>query len=248
MNIYRTACVIVVSLYAHLANGQDTLRHFSLSPYAGVANLQLKDKFQSPYTYSGMNPLIGLRGTMTGSKGSHYLDLSYSWGKIQSIVSPIANTATLTVHYDYLFYLTKPNNRKRLVVSAGLGLHSITNRSTYLPNIELPVDYISSSAFLSATGQVHYSLNKKNQFTAQASLPIAGIIYRPDFDVNGKSLLKFASPTSSQLFYFKASYARLLRPSLHLTATYDYSYFSTDKPRPMTLLNQGLTIGLRKTF
>ncbi|HEY5747778.1 MAG TPA: hypothetical protein VIU12_17010 [Chryseolinea sp.] len=248
MNIHRTACVIVVSLYTHVSSGQDTLRNTSLSFRAGVGVLYMKDEFQSPYTYSGTNPLIGLTGVMNRSRGSHNLDLSFSWGKIQSIVSPKANTATLSVHYDYLVQLTNPDKQKRLVFSAGLGLHSVTNRSTYLPNIELPVYSISSTAFMSASAQVHYALNKKSQLMAQASLPIAGIVYRPDFEVDGKSLLKFTSPTSSQLFYFKATYAHRLRPRLHFIATYDYSYFSTDEPRSLTFLNQGLTIGLRKTF
>lgn len=248
MNIHRTAYVIAVSLCAHVSNGQDTPRNSSLSFRAGVSALYMKDQFQSPYTYSGTNPLIGLTGVMSRSRGSHYLDLSFSWGKIQSIVSPKANTAMLSIRYDYLFHLTNPAKQKRLVFSAGLGLHSVTNRSTYLPNIELPVYYISSTAFMSATAQVHYALNKKSQLMAQASLPIAGIVYRPDFEVDGKSLLKFTSPTRSQLFYFKATYAHILRPRLHLIATYDYSYFSTDEPRSMTLLHQGLTIGLRKTF
>jgi hypothetical protein len=82
----------------------------------------------------------------------------------------------------------------------------------------------------------------------QVALPIAGVVYRPNFEIDGETLTKVTLPGKSNLFSITLDYNYKLTPKLSVTATYHYNYFTFNKPRPITILQNGLFIGVRKTF
>ena len=103
-------------------------------------------------------------------------------------------------------------------------------------------------AFLTFSGNILYRLNKKSAVRVQAGLPLFGFVYRPDFEINGKTLTTTTGLGKGNLFSVKAEYDYELSSKLYLTASYSYTYFSFDEPRPITILTNGLSVGLRKTF
>ena len=82
----------------------------------------------------------------------------------------------------------------------------------------------------------------------QLGIPVFGLVYRPDFEINGKTLTKTTLIGKSNLFSVKLEYAYKLTNRLDFTATYTYNYFMFDEPRPITILQNGLAIGIRRTF
>jgi hypothetical protein len=239
--------VFVLAL-SNAIHAQDSLKYSTLSFGIGLNTISNKDAFQSPYTYRGTNLLFNSTYTRFRTKGQHIIDLTYSGGQIESIVSPKADNKLLLFNYDYLFNLKTQGANEKFLTSLGFGLHTLLSNTNYLPEVESPKSYLSGGAYLTVSGNILYHLNKKNSVRVQLGLPLFGLVYRPDFEINGKTLTKATLIGKSNLFSIKLEYDYKLTPKLDLTATYNYNYFSFDEPRPILILQNGLSIGLRKTF
>jgi hypothetical protein len=239
--------VIVVSL-VDICYAQDSLRYSTLSLGIGLSSISNKDAFQSPYTYRGTNLIFNVTYTNFRAKGQHIIDLTYSGGQMESIVSPSADNKLLLLNYDYLFNLSGKRGNKRFIPAGGIGLHSLLSNTNYLPKVESPKNYLSGGSYLTLSGNILYQLNKRNSIRMQFGLPIFGLVYRPDFEINGNTLIKTSVIGKSSLLSVKLEYNFKLRAKLNMTATYSYNYFTFDEPRPITILQNGLLIGLRKTF
>jgi len=176
------------------------------------------------------------------------VDVTYSAGGMRSVVSPRAKSQLFVANYDYLFKVRRETASQTFIPSLGVGLHSLLASTNYLPNVELPVTYLTATAFLTLSGNVLYRLNKRNQVRMQIALPVAGIVYRPDFEINGKTLTRLTAPGKGGLFFVKLEYAYTISRALDITATYQYNYFSFDEPRPIAILQGGLFFGIRKKF
>ena len=237
--------VLVLSTVAH---GQDSLKYSAISLSVGLNKLSNKDAFQSPYTYKGTNLLVNFLYTRARRKGEHIIDVTYSGGQIKSVVSPNANNQLFLFYYDYLFNLRTKNLEQKITPSLGIGVHSLLSNTNYLPDIESPVSYLSGGAFLTFSGNILYRLNKKSSVRLQAGLPVFGFVYRPDFEINGKTLTKTTVLGNGNLFSVKVELDYKLSSKLYLTASYRYNYFSFEEPRPITILTNGMLVGLRKTF
>jgi hypothetical protein len=233
---------------SHIIYAQDSLKYSTLSLSIGLSTISNKDAFQSPYTYRGTNVLFNATYRKFRAKGQHIIDMTYSGGQIESIVSPSADNKLLLLNYDYLFNLQAKSINKRFIPSVGIGFHTLLSNTNYLPKVESPKSYLSGGAYLTLSGNILYQLNKRNSIRMQLGLPIFGLVYRPDFEINGKTLTKTSLIGKSCLFSFKLEYNYKLSANLNMTATYNYNYFIFDEPRPITILQNSLSIGLRKTF
>jgi hypothetical protein len=244
---YYISFVIVLAL-SNVTHAQDSLKYSTLSLGIGLNTISNKDAFQSPYTYRGTNLLFNSTYTRFRTKGQHIIDLTYSGGQIESVVSPKADNKLLLFNYDYLFNLKTKSFNEKFTPSLGIGLHTLLSNTNYLPEVESPKSYLSGGAYLALSGNILYHLNKKNSVRMQFGLPVFGLVYRPDFEINGKALTKTTLIGHSSLLSIKLEYDYKLTPKLNLTATYNYNYFTFDEPRPITILQNGLLIGLRRTF
>jgi len=235
-------------VFSNVTHGQDSLKRSAISLSIGLNKLSNKDAFQSPYTYKGTNLLLNFMYTRGSRTGEHIIDVTYSGGHMKSIVSPTANNQLFLFYYDYLFNLKTKNFEKKFTPSLGIGLRSLLSNTNYLPDVEGPVNYLSAGAFLTFSGNILYRLTKKSSVRVQAGIPVVGFVYRPDFEINGKTLTKATVLDKGSLFSVKVEYDHKLSSKLYLTASYNYNYFTFDEPRPITILTNGLLIGLRKTF
>jgi hypothetical protein len=249
MSIKKCFIVAVVILtLSDVTLAQDSLKYSTISLSIGFNNISDKDEFQSPYTYKGTNLLLNTTYTRFSPRGQHIIDLTYSGGNIKSVVSPQANNKLVLLNYDYLFNLNRTRINKKLIPSVGVGFHTLLGFTNYLPEIEAPVSYTSAGSYLTLSGNVLYRLSKKSSISMQLGLPVFGLVYRPDFEINGKTLTKTTLIGQSALLSAKIEYSLKLNPRLNFIATYNYNYFTFDEPRPITILQNGLSIGLRKTF
>jgi hypothetical protein len=239
---------LVILALSNVGLAQDSLKYSTISLSIGLNNISDKDEFQSPYTYKATNLLFNSTYTRFLQRGQHIIDLTYSGGHIESVVSPQANNKLVLLNYDFLFNLNRKRFSKKLIPSLGIGLHTLLSTTNYLPEIEAPVSYTSAGSYLTLSGNILYLLSKKSSLSMQLGLPVFGLVYRPDFEINGKTLTKTTLIGQSALFSAKMEYSLKLNPSLNFIATYNYNYLTFDEPRPITILQNGLSIGLRKTF
>lgn len=56
--------------------------------------------------------------------------------------------------------------------------------------VESPKSYLSGGAYLTLNRNILYHLNKKSSVRMQLGLPLFGLVYGPDFEINGKTLTK----------------------------------------------------------
>lgn len=239
---------VLVLVLLNVAHAQDSLKYSTLSLGIGFNTISNNDAFQSPYTYRGTNLLFNSIYARFRTTGLQIVDLTYSGGQIESIVSPKANNKLLLFNYDYLFNLKTKSAYKKFIPSLGFGLHTLLSNTNYLPEVESPKSYLSGAAFLTLSGNIQYQITKKSSVRMQFGLPVFGLVYRPDFEINGKTLTKTTFIGNSILLSAKLEYDYKLTPRLNLTATYNYNYFTFDEPRPIAILQNGLAIGIRKTF
>src|SRR5688572_26002414 len=174
---------LVVTL-SEVTVAQDSLKYSTISLSIGLNNIFNKDEFQSPYNYRGTNQLFNSTYTRFTTKGQLIIDLTYSGGRIESIVSPEAKNKLLLLNYDYLFKLKAKWINKKLIPSLGIGLHTLLSNTNYLPEIEAPLSYLSGGSYLTLSGNILYHLSKKSSLRMQFGLPVFGLVYRPDFEIN----------------------------------------------------------------
>ena len=237
---------MVVSLTGAL-HAQDSLNYSTISFAVGINSIANKDLFQSPYTYKGTNLVVGASYTKFREKGQHIVDFNFSGGHIESVVSPQAKNQLLMLYYDYLFNF-KMLAAGKIRPSLGMGLHSMLSNTNYLPEIEGPKSYQSGGAYLTVGGAISYRLNKKSGFNLQLGLPVFGLVYRPDFEINGNTLAEAAFIGKGGLFSAKLEYSYRIAAKLSVTARYTFNYFAFDDPRSIDIMQNALSIGLRKVF
>lgn len=243
--------VIAILLAALMSSGlhaQDSLRYSAVSVGTGVRQVLNKDKFQSPYTYKGIDPSFNVGYLNVTPKRKHSLDLGYTTGKIESAVSPKANNQLLTLDYDYLLNVTPAGGNKRFSFFAGPGIQAFMSSTNYLPGVEMSGSYLSAAAYLSLNGEAVYHPGNRSRLELKVSVPVGGFVYRPDFEVNGESMTKASVIGNSLLLNAGLQYVYQLKSDLSIIASYQFNYFQFDEPRAVNVLWHGLSIRLCKRF
>jgi hypothetical protein len=245
----RSSLLTIATIVAllNVLHAQDSLIHSTLSIAIGGVGIANKDLFQSPYTYKGTNLLLNASYMRFGAKGQHRIDFTFSGGHMESVVSPQAKNQLIMLYYDYLFNF-KTTSARRFSPSLGMGLHSLLSNTNYLPDIEGPKSYLSGGTYLTLSGALSVRLNERSNFSLQVGLPVFGVVYRPDFEINGNSLTETAFIGKGGLFSFKVEYDYKLSRKLSFTAGYQYNYFAFDEPRSIDVMQNGLSVGIRRIF
>lgn len=228
--------------------GQDSSTYSGISLRSGVNYILNKDEFQSPFTYKGINPLLNSTYTRSTSKKLLFIDFSYSTGSIKSTVSPKAKNKIAGFSFDYLFKLRLNGCLSKFTPSVGFGVHALVSKTNYLPDIALPKKYLTAGSFLTLSGNGLYRINTKSNIGIQFNLSLFSFIYRPDFEINGNTLNTFSFIGKSNFVTAKLEYDYEISPKVKFTTTYGYSYFTFQDPRPITILQSGLLVGMKKTF
>lgn len=244
--IIRLICVSVILVFfvAIQTKAQDSLKFSYISIELGMNSLLNKDEFQSPYVYKGTNFSFKSTYTKVKPKGLHIIDLQYTQGNIQSIVSPSAANRLILLRYAYEFRLTDP--KKVFSSFLGGGISSMNGITNYLPSIESSNSYITSISSFTLNGKMTYSLSEKFLLNLDVTLPIIGFIYRPDFDINGKSHSDINNIFEDIWLHLNLEQEFRLNKGFFLKLGYHFNYFTHDKPRRISLMQNGFRLGIKK--
>jgi len=239
----KSLCFILsIIACAQSVYAQDSLRYSTVSLSLGAYRILNKDRFQSPYTYKGINVPTAIRYTRITPRREQYVSLSYSAGGIKSSVSPRANNQLLEFNYDYLWRIR--SRTAKLDFLAGPSIRSFWNRLNYLPNIDQPTSYLTGAACLSLTGLARYTINNRSHLSLKVSVPILGAVYRPDFEIDGKSRTGLAGFINGYIYGVELQYSYRLNSRVSATAGYSFNYFRYDKPRSVDMQWSGFTLGV----
>lgn len=249
MNKIKLPLIIILHIaQMHVSEAQNSQAYSTFSLNLGVNQTWTKDEFQSPYTHKGLNPLIHASYERVKKRGQHSLDLSYSSGKIKSIVSPHANQKLITLNYDYFFNTKSRKINQRLYTSFGVGLHTFLSATNYLPDIEQSLNNYSGNIYLTLSVCASYQLSNKSRIKMQIELPTIGVVYRPDFEINGKTLTNISTLNDRFLISTALGYEFRLSSKVSVTADYRFKYFAFDEPRPLVNIQNGFSLGLKYKF
>lgn len=239
-------CVVSMTVFVRV-EAQQQSRYLEF--HAGVAPLQIKDYFYSPYTYRGTGlRLQGMYG-QERTKTQWQLEAGYTQTNPQSIVSRKASTRLVDLILNYHWRLSpasQPENR--LQYFGGVGLRLFGNATNYSPDIEVATVQATAAASLGLSAKATYQLDTKQSIHVQAFASVVSAVYRPDYDYNGKEHLALSWLSKSPILALETRYQYRISKKYQATCGYQMSYFKYDQPRSVIWLRQSVSIGIQRSF
>jgi hypothetical protein len=135
-----------------------------------------------------------------------------------------------------------------LTLSFGGGLAGLLTGSTYLPEIEQPDRFVTANANLEAAGRVSYILTEKSRFGLNIRIPVFGLAYRPDFEVDGNDYIGVNSLVTNPGISGILEYEYRIGPYYGLMFKYIYNYYTFPDPRLFALMQNAFTVGFNLKF
>ncbi len=213
---------------------------------AGANIITQKDQFQSPYTFQGAEMMFHLSHVRFKEKNIQNLNFGYSKGKIGPVVSPDAKNSQIFLNYAFMYRM--PELPSSLSLSFGGCLAAMLTGSTYLPEIEQPDRFVTANANLEAAGRISYTLDSKNRVGLSVRLPLIGMAYRPNFEVDGQDYIGMNSIATNPGISGILEYEYRIGPYYGLMFKYLYGYYTFPDPRMFALMQNAFTVGLNLKF
>jgi hypothetical protein len=213
---------------------------------AGANIITQKDQFQSPYTFQGTEFMFHLSHVRFKAKNIQNLNFGYSKGKIGPVVSPDAKNSQIFLNYAFMYRM--PELPSNLSLSFGGCLAAMLTGSTYLPEIEQPDRFVTANANLEAAGRISYTFDSKNRVGLSLRLPLIGLAYRPNFEVDGQDYIGMNSIATNPGISGILEYEYRIGPYYGLMFKYLYSYYTFPDPRMFALMQNAFTAGLNLKF
>jgi hypothetical protein len=135
-----------------------------------------------------------------------------------------------------------------LSLSFGGCLAAMLTGSTYLPEIEQPDRFVTANANLEAAGRISYTLDEKNRIGLSIRLPLIGLAYRPNFEVDGREYFGMNSIVTNPGISGILEYEYRIGPYYGLMFKYLYSYYTFPDPRMFALMQNSFTAGFNLKF
>lgn len=213
---------------------------------AGANFITQKDQFQSPYTFQGGEMMFHLSHVRFKDNNIQNLNLGYSKGKIGPVVSPHAKNSLIFLNYALMYRI--PELPPNLALSFGGCLAAMLTGSTYLPEIQQPQRYVTANANFEAVGRISYSLDEKNRVGLSIRLPLIGLAYRPNFEVDGQDYIGMNSIVTNPGISGILEYEYRIGPYYGLMFKYLYGYYTFPDPRMFALMQNAFTVGFNLKF
>lgn len=213
---------------------------------AGANIITIKDQFQSPYTFQGAEMMFHLSHVRFKEKNIQNLNFGYSKGKISPVISPSAKNSYTFLNYALMYRI--PELPSYLSIACGGGLAAILTGSTYLPEIEQPNRYVTANANLEAAGRISYTMNEKNRIGLSLRLPLIGLAYRPNYEVDGRDYIGMNSIVTNPGLSGILEYELRIGPYYGLMFKYLYNYYTFPDPRMFALMQNAFTAGFNLKF
>ena len=239
-------CAMGMTVFARV-EAQPQSRVLGIS--AGVAPLQIKDQFHSPYTYRGMGLNLQATYEQERTKTQWQLEAGYTQANLQSIVSRKASTRLVDLVLNYHWRLSPADQpQNRLHYFGGVGLRLFGNSTNYSPDSEVATVQATAAVSLGASARISYRFNPVHRLQVQAFASVVSAVYRPDYAYSGKEHLAATWLGKSPILAVQASYQYQFRKNYRATCSYQMSYFKYDQPRSVIWLRQNVSIGIHRSF
>lgn len=250
LQIFKMNKIITLILFlscTFFLQAQDSTKVRSIDLNQGLNRIILKDEFRSPYVYRGINTQIVVDAELSSLKTKHQFSSIFIFGTIKTKFSPLASNSIFSVNYNFL----KPVLiRERISLFAGPQCALSSWRSVYFPEMEAPVYskvqsyYLGISAGVAAQG--NYNFNNAHSLEFAFSVPLLNYIQRPHFlnkeKIPNKVILNQWAPQ------FRVTYERKISTRFSFLINYHYSYLYYAHPKPLRMLTNSLSAGLKYNF
>ena len=246
MKTLQSVLILLLLFFAGNSDAQTNPDTSTLYLSAGANIITLKDQFQSPYTFQGAKMMFHLSHVRFKDKNVQNLNFGYSKGKISPAVSPDAKNSVVFLNYALMYII--PKMPKSLSVCVGGGLDAMLTGSTYLPEVEQPKRFATANANFDAAGRISYAPNSKHRVGISLRLPLIGLAYRPNFEVDGREYFGmntlFTNPGISGIM----EYEYRIGPYYGLMFKYLYNYYTFPDPRMFAMMQNAFTVGFNLKF
>jgi hypothetical protein len=238
--------ILLWVFFASTSHAQTSPDTSTLYLGAGAEIITLKDQFQSPYTFQGTEVMFHLAHVRFKARNIQNLNFGYSKGKIDPVISPEAKNSLIFLNYALMYRIQDlPPN---LSLSFGGALAAMLTGSTYLPEIQKPQRYATANANLEAAGRISYTLNEKNRLGLSIMLPLIGLAYRPNFEVDGPDYIGMNSLVTNPGLSGILEYEIRIGPYYGLMFKYLYTYYTFPDPRMFALMQNAFIVGFNLKF
>jgi hypothetical protein len=246
MKTIQSVLILILLSFAGKSVAQTNPDTSTLYLSAGADLITLKDQFQSPYTYKGAEMMFHLAHIRFKDAIIQHFNLGYSKGNIGPIVSPDAKNSIIFLNYALMFSVPKlPPN---LSVAFGGGLAAMLTGSTYLPELEKPDRYVTANANLEAAGRISYTIDRNNRLGFSLRLPLIGLAYRPNYEVDGREYFGMNSIVTNPGLSGILEYEYRIGPYYGLMLKYIYNYYTFPDPRLFAVMQNAFTLGFNLKF
>jgi hypothetical protein len=246
MKTSRSVIFLLLIGFAGNAVAQSNPDTSTLYLSAGADIITIKDQFESPYTFQGAEMMFHLSHVRFKDNNIQNLNFGFSKGKITPVVSPYAKNSMIFLNYAYMYRI--PGLPPALSLSFGAGLAAMLTGSTYLPEIEKPKRYATANANLEAAGRISYTLSEKNRVGLSLRIPLVGLAYRPNYEVDGREYFGMNSIATNPGISGILEYELRIGPYYGLMFKYLYNYYTFPDPRLFALMQNAFTVGFNLKF
>lgn len=214
---------------------------------AGFSQVQTKDYFHSDYTYQGTG--LNLQATYGQERvNTHWqLNVGYAHLRPQSIVSRKASTRIINADFNYYWRLS-PATERRFRYYSGVGLQLASNTTNYSPDIDVTTVQATAMASLGALAKATYQFKADHDFSLQAFANVISAVYRPTYAFYGKDQLTATWVGQSPVVATQVRYNYHVNKHFQATCQYQISYFKYAQPRPVSWLQQQISVGIQRSF
>ncbi len=241
----------------------------SLGINIGLSDFHVKDAFLSPAVFSGTMFLSDLSYTLRAGSNLHSVEVSFTRGHPTSDIQPRDVTQYLGyVSYGFTHVVAGLDAWGHpLEISFGGGIStSLGNTDMYSVDTQANYVFADQSWYWSHAVNIEfrsdYMFSERRQLSARLSVPVVQLVSRPEnghyfnssnIDVSRNFLnaakqgrLKF--PWNDVAAAAKLVYIQPVSESFNVLLTYDFRYFSADRPLGMGMYMNNFLAGIAWEF
>jgi len=232
-NICRLILLVIILCPALSAQQNNDRAHY-IGIASGFSSFSIKDALASPVTYSGETWPVQILYRFSGHKNRHFISLSYAGLKHTSGIPKIhgghyADDIRISFGYSWHRLMYKMlNDECRLYL--GGALNGFFSKRDYYYIWDYDETFGELSTFLSISAAGECDLNDRMLFSAQASVPAAGIVYRPPYSGNGGLEGDFSFLEKIYLFNAETAFGYQISGRCSIRFKYQLYYFTYPRP------------------
>lgn len=249
---FAIICIFLVCLTVESISQQQNNQGHYTGISSGLTKLRIKDDLASPVQYSGNTVPVYLNYSLYTTVYHIYLEAGYLQDTYHSSIPKGYGNHTLRdkrVNFRTLFLKRMNRNEyKRLSLFLGCAVEGIMARKTYsyLGTVSTKETFGDLALSLSIAAQVYRKISAKNSITVSASIPVAGVVTRPEYSGGGRYKRRTSFFNKLMIFKTGITAERKMFSGLFLRVGFELEYFKSQYPRTIQTGRDSVTLSLIK--